>query len=280
MRAVMRPSESTHKFVGRELPPAHIGGACGRLAALRGRLLARQRPYVLCIPFGKQTVDRGERPQRVVERHTTHVARDLAVVQRFGDDDVARRETCDLLRHIDQTFAAQVVAQRRVGGRVGDVGIGRRNRRRCRRKDREDVARRGHVQPILAAEKAYQIVHTGPAEVARHGDVLHAAHRHVHAAGARDMRSSSDSDNRPDVTSTSRRNVESRPTSAANSESIRDRRKESGSDGGFGATVRWSESEDGFTPAGISARCAGQSTGRMQRSKNASVYRRFIGLDQ
>ena len=53
-----------------------------------------------------------------------------------------------------------------------------------------------------------------------------------------------------------------------------------GSDGGFGATVRWSESEDGFTPAGISARCAGQSTGRMQRSKNASVYRRFIGLDQ
>ena len=81
-------------------------------------------------------------------------------------------------------------------------------------------------------------------------------------------------------TSTSRRNVESRPTSAANSESIRDRRKESGSDGGFGATVRWSESEDGFTPAGISARCAGQSTGRVQRSKNASVYRRFIGLDQ
>ena len=94
------------------------------------------------------------------------------------------------------------------------------------------------------------------------------------------LRSSSDSDNRPDVTSTSRRNVESRPTSAANSESIRDRRKESGSDGGFGATVRWSESEDGFTPAGISARCAGQSTGRVQRSKNASVYRRFIGLDQ
>ena len=181
------PQRVHTQFVGRELPPPHIGGACGRLAALRGRLLAPQRPHVLRIPFGKQTVDRGERPQRVVERHTTHVARDLAVVQRFGDDDVARRETCDLLRHVDQTFAAQVVAQRRVGGRVGDVGIGRRNRRRCRRKDREDVARRGHVQPILAAEKAYQIVHTGPAEVARHGDVLHAAHRHVHAAGARDI---------------------------------------------------------------------------------------------
>ena len=98
-----------------------------------------------------------------------------------------RREPCDLLRHVDQTFAAQVVRERRVGGRVGDVGIGCRNRRRCRRKDREDVARRGHVQPILAAEKAYQIVHTGPAEVARHGDVLHAAHRHVHAACARDI---------------------------------------------------------------------------------------------
>ena len=44
-----------------------------------------------------------------------------------------------------------------------------------------------YVQPILAAEKAYQIVHTGPAEVARHGDVLHAAHRHVHATCARDI---------------------------------------------------------------------------------------------
>ena len=181
------PQRVHTQFVGRELPPAHIGGACGRLAALRGRLLAPQRPHVLCIPFGKQAVDRGERPQRLVEGHATHVARDLAVVQRFGDDDVARREPCDLLRHVDQTFATQVVRERRVGGRVGDVEIGCRNRRRCRRKDREDVARRGHVQPILAAEKAYQIVHTGPAEVTRHGDVLHAAHRHVHAACARDI---------------------------------------------------------------------------------------------
>ena len=168
------PQRVDTQFVGRELPPPGVGGTRDD-ALLRGRLFAVEAPDIRGVLLGLKTVDRREGLHGSVEGHGADIARDFIVVERLRDDDVAIREPSDLLHDVDQPLAAQVIAQRRVGGIVAHVGIGSRSSSGRRGEDRDDVAHRLHVETILAAQKTKQVVHASPREVARNGDVLHTA---------------------------------------------------------------------------------------------------------